>query len=222
MSCPWNAFAQAPTGFCEEALCAWIREPANTWSNLAFIVAAVAMYRESRGANRHLRLLGHITLATGIGSGFYHASGTAWGQLADYVGMHLGGSFMLLVCIQRWTGLRGVRALLLFWGLFFAALLPGVAYPALLRPIYAADGLLCSLSEVVLRFTRHRARDYFWLKWTWALFLLAMIIWHLDDAGIWCDPKRHWLSGHAIWHVLNAGAFYAAFQYYKQFDVLRN
>ena len=48
-----------------------------------------------------------------------------------------------------------------------------------------------------------------------------MVLWHLDDANIWCDPDRHWISGHALWHVLNAGAFYAAFRYYRQFDLLR-
>ena len=47
MICPWDGFTQAPPGFCEQALCAWVREPGNTWSNLAFIVAALVMYREA-------------------------------------------------------------------------------------------------------------------------------------------------------------------------------
>ena len=97
----------------------------------------------------------------------------------------------------------------------------GVVATVLLRPFYAIDGLLCSFLEGALFFTRARARSYFWLLMTWAFFLPAMFFWTLDVEGIWCDPERHWISGHAIWHVLNAIGFYAAFRYYRQFDVLR-
>lgn len=222
MDCPWESFAQAPPAFCEEALCAWVREPANTWSNLAFVVVAIAMYWATRAADRHLRPIAHITLITGIGSALYHASGTAWGELLDYTGMHLGGAFMLSVCIQRWTGLRGVRARVLFWGLFATAIIPGIVAPTLLRAVFALDGTLCSLLEGALFFTRARARRYRWLLLTWAFFLPAMVLWTLDEQRVWCDPQRHWISGHALWHVLNAIGFYAAFLYYRQFDVLRD
>lgn len=221
MSCPWENFAQAPPAFCEQALCAWVREPGNTWSNLAFILVALVMYRGSTGDNRHLRPLAHITLVTGIGSALYHASGTGWGELLDYIGMNLGGAFMLSVCIRRWTGWRGWKARAVFWGLFVTAIVPGIFAPMLLRPFYAIDGTLCSLLEGTLFFTRARAKHYFWLGMTWAGFLPAMLLWDLDVQKIWCDPGRHWISGHALWHVLNACAFYAAFRYYRQFDVLR-
>jgi hypothetical protein len=49
-------------GFCEAARASWIRQPANTWSNLAFVIAglAVAWYagdrlRLARGAWRCTR-----------------------------------------------------------------------------------------------------------------------------------------------------------------------
>lgn len=222
MGCPWDSFAQAPPGFCEEALCAWIREPGNTWSNLAFVFVAIAMYREARGEQRHLRRLAHITLATGIGSAFYHASGTALGEAADYVGMQLGAAFMLTASIRRWTHLRGGLARALFWVLFAAAMIPGVLAPVLLRPFYAVDGSLCSASELVLYFTHARARSYRWLWITWMFFAPAMILWTLDIQRIWCTPERHWISGHALWHVLNAAGFLAAFRYYAQFEELKD
>lgn len=222
MSCPWEGFAQAPPAFCEQALCSWVREPANTWSNLAFIVVALVMYRATAREDRHLRPIAHITLVTGIGSALYHASGTAWGELLDYVGMHLGGSFMLTVCILRWTGWRAGRARVLFWSLFATAILPGILAPVLLRPFYAVDGTICSLLEGALFFTKARAKRYAWLLTTWGFFLPAMLLWDLDRRGVWCDPGRHWMSGHALWHVLNAIGFYAAFRYYRQFDVLRS
>jgi hypothetical protein len=101
-------------------------------------------------------------------------------------------------------------------------MVPGVIAPELLRPFYAIDGTLCSLLEGALFFTSARAKSYRWLIVTWVLFLLAMGLWTLDVERIWCDPGSHWISGHALWHLLNAAGFYAAFRYYRQFDVLRN
>lgn len=219
--CPWGSFAQAPPAFCEEALCSWIREPGNTWSNVGFILVALVIYWNTRRDDRHLRVIAHITLVTGIGSALYHASGTALGELADYTGMHLGSAFMLSVCIRRLTGWRGWRGRTLFWGLFAVAIVPGILAPQLLRPIFAVGGLLCSLFEGVLFFTRARARSYRWLLVTWGFFLAAMALWTLDVQRIWCEPDAHVISGHALWHLLNAAGFYAAFHYYRQFDVLR-
>lgn len=219
--CPWSGFTASPPAFCERALCAWIREPGNTASNLAFVLVALWILWETRGAERHLRPIAWITLATAVGSGLYHATGTAWGELADYAGMDLGGAFMLSVCVRRWTLWRGRRARGVFWALFAGAIVPGIFSPSLLRPFYAADGAICSLSEGALYFTRARAASYRWLLVTWAFFLPAMALWWLDVSRVWCDPDRHALSGHALWHVLNAAGFYAAFRYYRQFDVLR-
>ena len=43
----------------------------------------------------------------------------------------------------------------------------------------------------------------------------------LYDLMAFVVPPRP-LGRFALWHVLNAGAFYAAFLYYRQFDILRD
>lgn len=46
-------------------------------------------------------------------------------------------------------------------------------------------------------------------------FVVSFGVWALDISRVLCDPDRHWMSGHAVWHVLNAicterlGRFYA-------------
>ena len=36
------------------------------------------------------------------------------------------------------------------------------------------------------------------------LFLLSFSIWVTDITGVLCDPANHLVTGHAVWHVLNA------------------
>lgn len=36
------------------------------------------------------------------------------------------------------------------------------------------------------------------------LFLCSFAIWVTDMIGTACDPHNHLITGHAIWHVLNA------------------
>ena len=40
-----------------------------------------------------------------------------------------------------------------------------------------------------------------------------------DLTGIWCDPKNHYVQGHAVWHVLNAVSFFFVYKYFSQFDL---
>jgi hypothetical protein len=51
-SCPWHAGADllgAPNiKWCEAALCGWISEPANTWSNVLYLVIGLVVYLQCR------------------------------------------------------------------------------------------------------------------------------------------------------------------------------
>lgn len=51
--------------WCEQELCSWITNPADTWSNLAYLAFGVLMILETRrGAGAHrgeLRLFGPVT-----------------------------------------------------------------------------------------------------------------------------------------------------------------
>ncbi len=68
-TCPWDSFAPATSRFCEDAVCGWIREPANTWSNVGFIVAGIAALVGSRhGAPRLARRFGLVCIFLGVGS----------------------------------------------------------------------------------------------------------------------------------------------------------
>lgn len=158
MNCPWSAWPQSPASFCEAPLCAWIREPGNTWSNAGFLLVAAIFYRETaRPEFRHLRAIAHITLLTGVGSMAFHATDTWLGAALDYAGMFLGGAFMLLICFFRWTRASRRAGLVFFWVLALAGGASFVLAPEAARWAYALEGIVCGLSEVTLFFTAARA-----------------------------------------------------------------
>ena len=59
----------------------------------------------------------------------------------------------------------------------------------------------------------------FW--WMQLLLIAAYACWHLDHADFACAPDNHWLQLHAIWHVVTAAAFIAAWRFHEGIDSLR-
>ena len=222
MDCPWSFLSAAPAEFCEASLCAWIREPANTWSNAGFLIAAAVVYwMATKPRWSHLRMVAHISLITGVGSAFFHATETVLGEGGDYFGMYMGSAFMLCVCFRRWTG-AGARASQFFFWSYFAALFAAyLLFREHARLVFMITGGICSLLDVSLAIRDRKVLVWRWLFLMWALFTAAFWMWNLDVSGQWCHPDNHLFNGHAAWHLLNAAAFLASVRYYEQFKVLR-
>jgi hypothetical protein len=62
---------------------------------------------------------------------------------------------------------------------------------------------------------------YRWLAGYWLVFLTAMTFWWLDKTRVLCSPGNHWISGHGVWHLLDALALYLVYLFYRQFEILR-
>lgn len=220
--CPWDGWARMPAQFCEESLCAWVRQPGNTWSNVGFLVAGAWIAWATRApADRHLRPMAWIVMAMGIGSGFFHASETTIGALGDYATMYLGTAFMALVVLRR-LGVGSVAGVLTFVALIVLGTASVFLGGSIERWLFAAVNLVCPIGEAIL-FARPstRARSYRWFFAAYAAFIPAMVLWYLDERRILCDPENHFASGHAAWHLLDAAMFGFSFLYYRQFEVLR-
>lgn len=52
------------------------------------------------------------------------------------------------------------------------------------------------------------------LAWALGLVTIAFTIWVTDTARLLCWPDNHLVTGHAIWHVLNAVAISRLFFFY--------
>ncbi|HYT31915.1 MAG TPA: ceramidase domain-containing protein [Thermoanaerobaculia bacterium] len=224
--CPWEGLVYRPAEFCEESLCAWIRQPGNTWTNVGFLLAGLAIWRAARRDGfEHLYGLAWIALATGIGSAFFHASETFVGRLFDYSGMYLGGSYMLAVNARRWLLWSRTAIRVLFWTSAAAPLLLMFVDDEYALSVYFFEGLFCcGFLEAILYLRQRRVGPrvkYRWLAGYWLVFLIAMTFWWLDKTRVLCSPGNHWISGHGVWHLLDALALYLVYLFYRQFEVLR-
>lgn len=220
--CPWDQFAQAAPAFCEKALCGWIKEPANTWSNIGYLLVAMWLWRRShRDGFPGLELLAFAAGATGVGSALFHATYLAWAGAADYLGMFLGTGALTALNARRLYGISWARARLVFFlvtALFLSSVL---LFPDWSHWIYALGGPCCLLEALLYRRDGMRTdyRDYLL---AWAMVAFAAGFWWLDVSRLVCAPDNHVLGGHALWHLLTAGAFYFIYRFYTQFAELRD
>jgi hypothetical protein len=223
ISCPWSSLPHIPASFCEQSVCGWIRQPANTWSNLGFIVVGViVLLRTRRDHTGHLRGIGYIAIATGLGSAFFHASETFFGVLFDYVGMFLAASYMLAVNVRRLTMWNRVSIAVLFWTSFIIPISLMFISTEVARPYFMIQMSTCCIGiELILRFRHGHRVNYKWLVVNWFVFSIGFAFWILDSDHKLCDPTNHFMNGHAAWHLLNAVSIYALYEYYRQFGALR-
>lgn len=205
--------------FCEAIRSEGIRQPANAWSSLAFVVvAAMVLLRwrrmRSAGSAAYALLYAFTLFVVGLGSAYFHATLSFRGQFADVLGMYLIATFALLHSIGQSRVFSGA----LFFGAYIAAnaLLAALLYwlPNYRRLIFGLLILAVLFVEVLIRRRdgpRSNTRDL-WIAA--AVMGLAFAIWILDFTRVVCAPES-WVQGHAVWHVLGAVAAWYLFRYYR-------
>src|SRR6266481_825369 len=92
--------------FCEAIHNGAVAQPANSWSNLGFVVvglliAHARMRDDASPIAPYRRIYGYALVLIGLGSAFYHASLTFVGQLMDVSGMYILITFALLYSLKR-------------------------------------------------------------------------------------------------------------------------
>ena len=214
--CPWSGFTPPNVDWCEEELCALVVNPSDTWSNLAYLVLGLWMWRSARRSGRaDLQLFGPASLAVGVFSLLYHASYTWLLQFFDFVGMFV-FCFVVLARNARRLGWVEARGETRFFGV-------GVAVSsALVPPLFEAgipiQGMvaLCIAAALGQEAWLHRSAREPLPRAYWAglaLLAAAGLCSLLDVTRVWCDPAS-WLQGHAVWHVLSACALLAFYRFY--------
>lgn len=215
--------------FCEYTASGLLREPANTVSNLAFIVSGlvVAWQAGSLRADAFTRtpaivfLFAAFAVLLGFGSGAMHATETDLGGEFDLLGMYLVAGFILAYAMRRYFGFG--------WGGFFPVLIAAVLFceavglyrqPVVPIVSYAGDAAfalviaLAVLFETMNTWVRGARREGRWGVYALLSFLIAFFAWNFgrtEDPV--CRPES-WLQPHALWHLLFALAIYFMFRLY--------
>ena len=215
--CPWDGFTPGTIRFCEQRLCGWIVEPANAWSNLAFIaVGAYLLHRASKDLRSPLYLVGVTSILVGIGSFLFHMSGTFIGEFTDLSAMFLIGSLMVTMEARRFVPMPLPRLALLYAVLSLGSMVLVFFFRKIGIALFGIQVALVYLSNIVWKLRKAKVvhRFAFWLGTT---FAAALLIWVLDLTGVVCRPTNHVFGGHSAWHVLTALCLYFFYRHQEQF-----
>ena len=220
--------------FCEFARDGFIKQPANTFSNLGFtflgIYIAWFMFKnnvkEQNTFSKHIII--PITLSigfilTGAGSFAMHATNAHWGGFFDLFGMFFISSFMFTYALMRWF----------VWDIkwFVSVFLVSVAISSYiyLTPSLNQLGIFFTGAEIIfiallfigiitefllIYVKKHKLSKAEGWKSLLAL-IVAFIIWNLsiNQDSLLCQPHSL-LQGHAAWHLLDALGGFFLFKYY--------
>jgi len=218
--CPWSGYALPNLKWCEENLCAWVTAPANTWSNLGYILLGLLMWYQARSEpDPRLRIFGPASITVGVFSLLYHASYTYFFQFFDFVGMYV---FCFVLIGLNWLRLGRIQESRLW-----PAVIGGVAISSASVPLLFHLGIPIQLTVAALiawvlaqewRLSRRKQECADYPLYAGALILMAIATTcsALDLSRVWCNPTNHWIQGHAVWHGLTACALYALFLFYRK------
>jgi hypothetical protein len=201
--------------FCETVRDAGIRQPANTASGLAFVIVAIAILKSRAvGLTKFSRIIYALaTLIVGLGTIFYHASLTFWGQTADVLGMYLIATFLVIYNLVR-AKVITERAAAWLYVTANAVLLAGlIVLPQARRYVFAALILGALLLELPARRREAVQRNARFLQAAAGCLALGFALWTLDITGRVCWPDS-WLQGHALWHLAGAFSLWFVYRYY--------
>lgn len=224
--CFWYDMAQkygAPDiKYCEQTICSFISEPANTWSNLAFVFVGIFIafhFKEKvKNMSPALKAYGWNTVAVGVSSFVYHLSNNFVTQYFDFLGMYAFAGLLMFYHLEQLKLLSGETLLRNY-------LLSFIPF-SLVFFVFRANGIPVQFSVIavviVVLVTKiilvRKYRPSFKLFF-YALipFLMAATFQIMDIKRVACNPQNHFLQFHALWHVFNALGMGMLFLYYLNF-----
>lgn len=234
---PDPCVVQTPDGpvdkcYCENLRPGLVKQPANTWSDLGFMLVGLVILAVAGNENGRSRsggnpmttghwlavLYGLVIIMMGPGSMMFHASYTAWGGFLDSVSMFFLLTFLIGYDLRQMTDwpewvtwLLALLVLVLFMAL-------RVAFPEQATVIFLIMALVAVGVELPIWFGWgvKVKRSTWWLLGFAGAFFTSLLIWGLSHTdGPLCDPDAWLWQGHAWWHIGAAGAMLVLFFYLR-------
>ncbi len=217
--------------FCEPVVHGLIRQPINTWTNLAFILAGtltllvaisdLATPSAKRDGTNLMRsqwlypgIYSYAAALIGLGSMFYHGTMIFYGQVADILGMYLLSTFMALYNLSRAFKLKGSTFFGVYLGINIALGVISTLWPVSRRPIFIGILAVILLSELLARKLVSSRLSMKMLLAAFASLVIGCAAWLLDINGLFCLPNS-WMQLHSLWHIGMAGAIWFLYLYYR-------
>lgn len=196
--------------FCEAVHSGTVRQPSNAISSGAFVVVALLVLMRSRTPTAWR--FASAAFVVGVGSAFFHASLTFWGQTADVLGMYLVATFLLLESMSRRRRWSAATQNVLYASGNVALLALLVGLPSLRRYAFGALVLAILWSEATNRRRGIVTAPLRALATAVGVLAFGFALWILDITHMLCAPDSLW-QGHALWHVCGAVSAWLAYRY---------
>jgi hypothetical protein len=195
---------EAVDAYCERTGPEFWAEPVNALTNLAFLVAALAMLGPAlRARDAGALVLVAILGAIGIGSFLFHTLAVRWAGLADVLPILAFILAYVWLASRRFLGLSRFAALLPLAAFLPVSAAIAWAMPRLIGPVGGSEGYLGTLAYLaayaVILLPASPATGGRLLA---AALLLALSLTARSLDGALCD--RVPLGTHFLWHLLNA------------------
>jgi len=224
--------------FCEPVVSGLIRQPINTWTNLAFILAAAGTTlvasldlfgtTEKQDSINLMRsqwiypaTYAYTAALVGIGSMLYHGTMTFIGQVPDILGMYLLSTFMALYNLSRTLKLKGLT----FFGLYILVNITlgttSTIWPESRRAIFIGILLVILASELLARKRVSSQMSRKFLLAALTSLIIGCSAWLLDVNGMFCKPNN-WFQLHSLWHIGMAAAIWFLYLYYRSEQPILN
>lgn len=219
-NCFWNTAPEMAARFCEQPLCSVVIQPANTWSNIGYLIAAFFLLRQAQ-LNQNKYGFSFLSFVLFIGSTMYHMTGTFWGRMLDVGAMLMLSGFMLSLTITRFFKIKNA------WALLIGALIFALSAPAMPVGKGSLVFLIQVLSCAFIEWAMSRRLDISpeikkLLRRAVGLFLIALVCQRLDYHRVICDPHNHVVNLHAIWHLICAYCIFLIAQYYSSTNSVKS
>lgn len=213
--CPWypysELFGPSNQSWCEETMCHWISEPINTYTNISYILMAIALYFiVKKSANSQLRKLPYLLFGIGIASTAYHASNNYLSQVVDFIFIFLfmfWATALNFSATQRIKPTQFTKLVTTLTALF--TILVHVLYINFItfQPLVGLAFFIYLYSEYrAYLYTKKESLTYHcrYLVCAIGLLIIGQVFSFLDVQKIMCVPTDHFFQGHALWHILSA------------------
>ncbi|MDE0209372.1 MAG: hypothetical protein OXI66_14885 [Boseongicola sp.] len=188
-------------GYCERTDPAFWSEPVNAVTNLAFLVAAIVMWKRTRGMPAG-QMLSALLFLIGVGSGLFHTFAAGWAALADVAAIVAFTLAYLYVANRDFMGwpiwMSGLGTLaFLPYSLILTRVFETLPFFAISSFYWPLPLLIFAYSTLLLRSSPVTSRN---LAGGAAILCVSLTARSVDELFCMAFP----LGTHFVWHLLNA------------------